>query len=256
MKISLIPSAVSGGDGGRGYFLSSYLIDDVVAIDAGGLGFLGELKTQFRVKDVFVTHCHMDHIASLPIFLETVFEVPGGCITVHGSQASLDCLRRDVFNNRVWPDFVALSENGLPFVKLNVLEPGRTVTVGNLRLTPIEVNHVVPTFGFLVSGANGTVAIPSDTGPTEAFWQKAAAVEDLKAVFLEASFPDSMRDLAVISKHLTPATFAVEAAKLGRDVPFIAVHIKPRYYNEVVAELESLGFPHPRIGVPGISYEF
>jgi cAMP phosphodiesterase len=211
---------------------------------------------QFRVKDVFLTHSHIDHIASLPIFLETVFQAPGGCVTLHASEATLDCLRRDVFNDRVWPDFVGMSEKGLPFVTLKVLEPGRPVEVGGLRLTPIEVNHVVPTFGFLVAGESGTVAIPSDTGPTEAFWQAAGAVDDLKAVFLEASFPDSMHSLAVSSKHLTPAMFAAEALKLGREVPFIAVHIKPRFYNQIVAELDGLKLRDLRVGKPGTPYDF
>ena len=46
MKIKLVPSAVSPGDGRRGSFLSTYLIDDVIAIDAGGLGFMGDLSAQ------------------------------------------------------------------------------------------------------------------------------------------------------------------------------------------------------------------
>jgi ribonuclease BN (tRNA processing enzyme) len=256
VKISLIPSTISPGHGGRGFFLSSYLIDDIVAIDAGGLGFLGDLDLQCRVKHVFLSHSHIDHIASLPIFLETVFQAPGGCVTLHASDATLDCLRRDVFNNRVWPDFIGMSEKGQPFVQLNVLEPGRPVEVGGLRLTPIEVNHVVPTLGFLVAGANAAVAIPSDTGPTEAFWEAARAVDDLKAVFLEASFPDSMQWLAVIAKHLTPAMFPAEARKLGRDVPFIAVHIKPGYYDQVLADLDGLKLHNLQVGKPGISYEF
>jgi phosphoribosyl 1,2-cyclic phosphodiesterase len=63
LKICLVPSTVSAGAGASGFFLSSYVIDDTVAIDAGGLGLLGDLAAQSRIQDIFITHSHMDHIA-------------------------------------------------------------------------------------------------------------------------------------------------------------------------------------------------
>jgi ribonuclease BN (tRNA processing enzyme) len=256
VRITLVPSALSSEDGSRGFFLTSYVIDDVVAIDAGGLGLLGDLNAQFRVQDIFLSHSHMDHIASLPIFLETVYQTSGRCVTLHASKATLDCLRGDVFNDRLWPDFIGMSQAGLSFVRVDVLHPGQSVEVAGLRVTPVEVDHVVPTLGFLIDAPEVTVAIASDTGPTEAFWQAAREAEHLKAVFLEASFPDAMKDLALVSKHLTSSMFAAEVRKLRRQVPFIAVHIKPRSYDQVVAELRSLGLPDLLIGQPGLTYEF
>jgi ribonuclease BN (tRNA processing enzyme) len=256
VKITLVPSAVARGDGSRGTFLSSYVIDDVVAIDAGGLGLLGDLSVQNRIQDVFITHSHIDHIASLPIFLENVFQASDRCVTLHAGAETLDCLRRDVFNDRVWPDFIGMSERGLPFVKVELLVPGRPVEAGGLRLTPIAVDHVVPTIGFLVHAPGVTAAIPSDTGPTDSFWSAASATPDLKGVFLEASFPNALTHLAVISKHLTPAMFATETRKLSRHVPFVAVHIKPRGYDQVVAELNDLAVPDLQVGKPGETYVF
>src|SRR5262249_34111801 len=157
------------------------------------------------------------------------------------SEATLESLRRDVFNDRIWPDFIRMSEKGLPFLKVERLEPRRSVEVAGLRLTPIPVDHVVPTLGFVVEGRGTTVAIPSDTGPTHEFWCAASEAANLKAVFLEASFPNGMAELAAISKHLTPELFAGELRKLARSAACIAVHIKPRYYDRVVAELAELG---------------
>jgi ribonuclease BN (tRNA processing enzyme) len=256
VKITLVPSAVSWGGGQRGFFLSSYLIDDTVAIDAGGLGFVGNLATQEQIQHVFVTHSHLDHIASLPIFLETVFQSSERCVTLHASPITIDCLQRDIFNDRVWPDFIRLSKQGIPFVKVEALESGVPVHVGDLRVTPIPVDHVVPTLGFLVESAGVAVAIPSDTGPTEEFWSAAQRSGNLNAVFLEASFPNAMSDLAIVSKHLTPAMFVAEARKLAEQVPFIAVHIKPRFYDSVVDELAALRLPDLRVGKPGTTYEF
>jgi ribonuclease BN (tRNA processing enzyme) len=256
VKIRLVPSAVSAGPAGRGSFLTSYLIDDTVAVDAGGLGFLGDVETQALVQHVFLSHSHMDHIASLPIFLETVFGSSDRCVTVHASAETLESLRSDVFNGRIWPDFFALSEQGVPFVKLDVLQPGRPVEAGGLRLTPVPVDHVVPTLGFLVEARGTAVAITSDTGPTDGFWRAADAVADLRAVFIEATFPEEMSDLADISKHLTPSLLATEARKLTRKVPLIAVHIKPRFYDEVVKELTALQLPDLQIGKSGDHYVF
>ena len=66
-----MPSA-AGFTGGQS-FASTYLINDVLAIDAGVLGFYGEAKDQARVRDVLITHTHADHIASLPIFVENAY---------------------------------------------------------------------------------------------------------------------------------------------------------------------------------------
>ena len=65
-----------------------------------------------------------------------------------------------------------------------------------------------------------------------------------------------MHELATVAKHLTPAMFAVEARKLARPATFIAVHIKPRYYDQVVAELATINLPDLHIGQPGTTYEF
>jgi ribonuclease BN (tRNA processing enzyme) len=232
------------------------VIDDVVAVDAGGLGFLGDLAAQVRVEHIFLTHSHLDHIASLPMFLETVFRSSDRCVTVYASDDTLACLRRDVFNNRIWPDFFALSEKGTPFLRIEILEARCPVEVAGLRLTPIPVDHVVPTLGFLVEAPGVAVAIPSDTGPTTSFWTIAEAAPNLKAVFLDASFPNAMEDLAFASKHLTPRLFAAESEKLARAVPFFAVHIKPRYYDAVVAELNALNLDRVHIGRPGETYVF
>ena len=97
-----------------------------------------------------------------------------------------------MFNDRTWPDFVALSEGDLPLLRLERLEPGVPIELEGLRITPIPVNHVVPTLGFLIEDGHSAVVIASDTGPTELLWQRANAAPHLDAVFLEAAFPNAM----------------------------------------------------------------
>ena len=78
----------------------------------------------------------------------------------------------------------------------------------------------------------------------------------LKAAFLEASFPDSMTWLAEQTGHLTTSMFRDEVAKINHKVDVIAVHIKPLFEMEIVAELKELGIPRLQIGKPGERYEF
>ena len=255
MKVTLLPSSVTPGTE-LNQFLTTFLVDDRVAIDAGSLGLLGSTEAQARVKHVFITHTHIDHLASLPIFIENVYEAGAPCPTIYGGYQVLDCLQRDFFNGRVWPDFIGMSTGESPFLKLVLLETGQPVEVEGLRITAVPVDHLVPTVGLIIEGPGATVAIAGDTGPTEAIWRAANGSPNLKGVFLEAAFPDELGWLADASKHLTPGMFAGELAKIKRGVPVYAVHIKPKFLDRVKLELAALGLDEVRICVPGRSYEF
>ena len=53
--------------------LSCYLLDDVFAVDAGALTTALALEGQRAVRAVALTHGHLDHIWSLPLFLANRF---------------------------------------------------------------------------------------------------------------------------------------------------------------------------------------
>src|SRR5450755_1810371 len=97
VKISLIPSSVLGSPEHH-QFLSSAIVNDAIAVDAGCLGFYRSAEEQSRIKHVLVSHTHMDHLASLPIFVENAYEGKSDCVTVHASADVLDCCQRDLFN--------------------------------------------------------------------------------------------------------------------------------------------------------------
>jgi len=250
MKIRLLPSVVGGSEPEQ--YLSSILVDDTNAIDAGSLGFHGTPAEQARVRRVFLSHSHFDHIASLPIFLENVFDQGGDGIAIHGSRFVLDCLRRDVFNNRLWPDFVQLSREGIPFLRLEELQSGRPVEVDGLRVTPLDVEHVVPTQAFLLESDDAGVLVATDTGPSPSLWEAVNRAPRLDAVFLGVAFPDSMTGLAGTAKHLTPRTFAEEIGRLERPARVFAIHLKARYRAEIVEELGRLGLgDRVEVAIPG-----
>lgn len=251
MRIELLPSSLPASDA---QFLTSFLVDEAVAIDAGSLGLV-ELVRQRRVRHVFVTHEHLDHIATLPIFLENVYEPGPQSVEVLGSAAVLDFLHADIFNGRVWPDFFALSRPDDAFLETSALEPFVPVVRAGLTVTPVPVSHGIDTLGLVLDDGRSAVAFPSDTGPTEALWKHLANVPALRAVFLEVTFPDSHATLAAESGHLCPASFAAEVRKLDRDVRWIVVHRKPRYAAEIAREIAARGLPNVELVTPGRVYD-
>ncbi len=242
MKVNIVGSAVDSEFPGR-QFSASYVIDGRLAIDAGSIGFQSSIAAQQRIRHVFLSHGHMDHIASLPMFLDNVY-VPGpDYVSIYGPPETLDSLRTDVFNERLWPDLIRLSQEESPFLKLFPMQAGETVAAGDLRVTALALDHVVPTLGFVVADDSGSVAFVSDTQPSEVIWETLNALSDLKALFLETAFPTRMGWLAAKAKHLTPTLFAEECRKLRHAVPIVAVHIKPVFRDEIISELTSLAIP-------------
>jgi ribonuclease BN (tRNA processing enzyme) len=254
VEVILVPSATGGA--ARFQFLTTYLLDQAVAIDAGCLGLYRTPQQQAAVRHVLLTHSHIDHLASLAPFLINIYTGDGQCPTIYGSAAVLDCLRRDLFNDRVWPDFIRISTRQPPYLRLQELHAGQPIECAGLRITPVPVNHVVPTLGFVVEGPAAAVIFPSDTGPTEEIWTVANRTPNLKGVFLEAAFPNALTRLAEVSKHLTPALFAQEVAKVKSAVRFLAVHIQASSRSQVARELKALRLPNVEIAIPGKAYHF
>lgn len=254
VNVKLIGSSV--GDGPPQQFLTSFLVNDSVAIDAGSLGLLTPIEVQRQVRNVFITHSHIDHVATLPIFLDNVYPSKTHTVSIYASEHTLDCLRQFVFNDRLWPDVERLPTGDIPFVRFVTLSDRKELCIDGLRIVPVELDHVVPCFGFIIVGDTAAVAIVTDTGPTDTIWQVAREISNFQAVFLEVGFPNSLQWLADQSKHLTPETFQAESNKLGHDVHRIAVHLKSQHRRQITEQLNALNLPNLQIAQPGQTYTF
>jgi ribonuclease BN (tRNA processing enzyme) len=253
VRVTLVASSLTAP--GEEHLLTSIRINDSIAIDSGPLGYAVSSRDHARIQHLFLSHSHADHIASLPIFIENrrlagQSEVPH----IYGHAAVLESLRRDVFNDRIWPDYFRLSATEGPFLQLHELAPEVPLAIDGVRLTPVLVNHPVPTYGFVVEDGNGSVAIATDTGPTHRLWEVAQARGNLRWVFLDAAFPEAQAELARISGHLTPRMFALEMQKVAPGPRFVAVHVKAPYRAQVERELMALARPDLELGVPGRAY--
>jgi cAMP phosphodiesterase len=256
VRIRLLPS--SAGRESQLQCLTSFLIDDRVAIDGGSIGFAlapGEIGA---VRHIIVTHSHADHTASLPIYVAEAFNVLNDPIIIYGSVEVISALRKHVFNDDVWPDFekIQLNNGSGPTVEFRELEARQTLNIAGIDVTPIPVNHLVPTLGLLVQNEVAAVLFTSDTYSTDEIWEVAREAEHLKAVFVDVSFPNEMGELAAASKHLTPQLLAVELKKLKREVEVYAVHIKPTNREEVIKQIAALDDPRVSVGEIDRVYEW
>lgn len=238
--------------------LTSFLINDRVSIDGGSLGFALDPEHMPAVRNIIVTHTHSDHTASLPIFIAEAFVSLDGPVNIYGSEEVVSALREYVFNDKIWPNFenIPLMNGSGPTIKFEVIEARKKLKIDGLSVTPIPVNHVVPTMGLLVEDTHASVAFTSDTYVTDELWEAAAKIKNLKAVFVDVSFPDELAKLAADSKHLTPCLLESELTKLNREIDVFAVHIKPTNRNEVIRQLGLLNNPLISIAELGREYKW
>ena len=137
-KIQIIPL---GGLGEIGKNMTVFRYgDDIILVDAGlmfpeddmlgidlvipDISYLIENKD--KVKAIFLTHGHEDHIGALPYVLKQL-DVP-----VYGTALTLGILQG------------RLKENGVSSESLVTIKPGDRVIVGSFRLDFIRVNHSIP----------------------------------------------------------------------------------------------------------------
>ena len=145
MRVQILPSDTSGSPGIENAYAATILINDQVALDAGCLGFHGDTERQSAVEHVFLSHAHLDHTASLPMFLENTFSNTAACATVYATDEVHQWLQEHMFNDRLWPDFVHLSTPESKLINRVSLVPGTPVEVaGQSSSAPVQAVATSP----------------------------------------------------------------------------------------------------------------
>ena len=258
MRIQLLPSTFDAqGMATLEQRLTCFVIDDCVAVDAGSLAIALTNEQRSKVKDIIVTHPHMDHIASLPIFIDDLYPNLKEPMRVHATQEVIELLERDVFNWNVYPRFSDLKNDYGPVMEYVPIPLGRPFQVAHLSVIAVTVNHIVPTVGLVVADGKKSIAFSSDTAETDEFWKIVNGMKELDALLIEASFPNRMAKLARVSRHFTPASLEQELKKLNHNgMDIMAVHLKPSYREEIIEQLNALKIPKLRVMDPGRVYEW
>lgn len=258
MKLQLLPSTFdSDGLASRRQHLTCFVIDNVVAVDAGSLAMAADRDQQRSIRNIVLTHAHLDHVAGLPLFLDDLFATLTEPVTVHAESSVINTLEDHIFNWEVYPRFSELSNENGPVLRYEPFAPGDEFVVKHLTFRSLEVNHRVPSFGYLISDGGATIALSGDTAEMNGFWDAVNATTDLSAIVLECAFPNELEDLAAVSHHLTPQRLDSELAKCtATDCPVYVANLKPMYREAIVGQLTDLGIRNLEVLEVGKVYEW
>jgi len=222
-----------------------FFINETVLIDAGTIASVLTLQQQLSVSHICLSHLHFDHIKALPTFADNVSLDLRASVTLMSIQPVISGLQQHIFNNTVYPNFFSLPDPTRPVFRCDIIAPRRSFKASGLEITAIPVNHAVPAVGFLIRQGDTSILYSGDTCSTEELWKIAAEEQTLKAAFIETSFPDEFRELALISKHLTPSLLIDELGKLDRpNLPLYIYHMKPGHKALIERQLLALKLPH------------
>lgn len=258
MKFQQLPSTFdeNGGASARQH-LACFVINDSVSIDAGSLAMAVSEEQKSRIRDIILTHAHLDHVAGLPLFIDDLFATLTEPIRIHGIEEVVKSLEEHIFNWEIYPRFSELTNSNGAVMEYKIFDPSKKFHISELTFQPIRVNHKVPSVGFIVSDENSTIAISSDTSKMELFWDEVNAVESLQAILIECAFPDELHELADASHHLTPRLLQAELEKCTNKLcPIYIINIKPMYREQVLAQLENLKIENLNILEIGKIYLF
>lgn len=234
MRVKVLGCSGGIGDDRR---TTTFLVDDDILIDAGtGLNDLS-LEALARIDHVFITHAHLDHIACLPLMVDTVARMRKTPLVLHATEATLSILCGHIFNWEIWPDFSRIPDAAAPFMRYEMTTIGKPVRIGSRAITPLPAHHVVPAVGYLLDSGVASLAYTGDTTINDALWEVLNQVPNLRHLIIEAAFPDRERKIAELSKHLCPSMLAEELEKLARKVEIFVTHLKPGEETLIMDEI-------------------
>jgi ribonuclease BN (tRNA processing enzyme) len=238
MKVKVL--GCSGGIGGN-LRTTGFLVDHDILIDAGtGVSDL-PIEQLLQIDHIFITHSHLDHIASIPLLIDTVFGLRHTPITLYATAETQKILKDHIFNWKIWPDFNVIPNAENPLMVWQEISVGETIVLHDRKFTPVPANHVVPAVGFHMEGAAASMVFTGDTTSCPALWEHVNRIENLKYLIIESAFSNADIELAKISKHFCPVMLKQELANLTHSpLPRIYItHLKPGEGETIMREIET-----------------
>jgi len=273
-SIKIVPLGVKGGIDESN--LSAYMVaaagtNNYICLDAGTLHYgiekaisngvfniPAEQVLRRYIKDYFISHAHLDHIAGL------IINSPDDTAkNIYALASCIKTIQTDYFTWESWANFA--DEGEAPQIKkyhYEVLMPDSIIAIKNTAMTvrafPLSHSNLTST-AFLVRSNDAYILYLGDTGPDEIekshnlhnLWVAIAPLvkaKKLKAIMIETSFPDEQPDKTLFG-HLTPHWLMNEMNNLagltGKDqlkgLNVIITHVKPPQLsiNKLKAQLQT-----------------
>jgi len=229
-------------DGGN----SAFLISNTQVIDAGNL-LLPLQEQNAYIDKIWLTHSHLDHVADIAYILDNYYEQREKTLTICGLKETLDIVKKHLLNDEIWPDFssIPLKNSSAMSLEYKPLKIGQRYTVNkNKSIYAFRTDHTVPSCGYVLSGDSSSLLISADTLSLDSTIQTITENNHIKSIVLECSFPSSMEQLAISSKHLTPKLLFEKIAIIqNKNIKLLINHIKPAYRDQIIKEIEELKGP-------------
>ncbi len=219
---------------------TSFMVDHDILIDAGtGAGRL-TLDEMVHIRHIFITHSHLDHIACLPLLIDSVFDRITRPITIYALPETIDALKKHIFNWVIWPDFSELPSTRQPTICYHPLTPGEIFLLNDRQFEMIPANHVVPTVGYRVSHMGKTFVYSGDTTSNDHFWNILNHYKNIDLLIIESAFANQDKALSQRAKHYCPDTLATDLEKLKHDTNIYLTHAKPGAEQAILDECETV----------------
>jgi ribonuclease BN (tRNA processing enzyme) len=225
---------------------TSFLIDGDVLVDAGtGVGDL-TLQEMRGIKNVFLTHSHLDHVAALPLMVDAIASQLAEPIRISALPGTIAALKTHVFNNVIWPDFSRIPTPQAPFITFHEIQVGQVLDLDGKQIEVLPAVHTVPACGYAVSGGQGAWVFTGDTERNPAFWRRINQLE-VAALVIETAFSNREQELARRSLHLSPLALAEEldCIEKGKRFPIFITHTKPAETELIMTEIQRFDQTQP-----------
>lgn len=218
--------------------LSGLVVDDVLALDAGGLTSGLSMPEQQKLGALLITHHHYDHIRDVPALGMNLF-LRETSINIYSTATVYDVLTNYLLDGKIYPNYLERPQ-GNPTIKYTIIEAGKVELIEGYSVLAVPVKHSVPSVGYQVTSADGKVLFyAGDTGPGLAeCWRRI----NPQLLIIEVSAPDRYQDS--VPGHLTPALLKHELVIFREIKGFlpevVTVHMGPEEEGEIRTELAAV----------------
>ncbi len=239
MKIEILGAHNTETDRFR---LPCLLVDDEIALDAGGLTSTLALDKQQRIKAVLLTHHHFDHTKDL-VMLGANDSLPPSTIDVYGLPDTLEAVYLYLLDGKMYRDYTQWPSKDQPRLRLKPIAPFQQLFIQNHEIVPVPVSHTVPAVGYQVKAEDGrSIFYTGDTGNgLSGCWERVTP----DVLFIEVTGLNRMAEDMVRLRHLTPLLLAQELQhyrNLKGHIPRVIItHLSSLYEEELRGEIADAG---------------
>lgn len=170
-----------------------------------------------NIKSYLISHAHLDHILGLVVASQVDTSK-----SILALDVTIDYLRDNIFNGKIWPNFGNEGEKGSSLYKYLRLKLGEKTPIPGTRMfvEPFSLNHskTMPSSAFLIECEGDYALYFGDTSSdfvenekkNRIIWEKISPlISKLKVIFLECTFPNTSKEGSLYG-HLTPKFFLKE----------------------------------------------